>query len=501
VEASDLIPDPERIEAGFHWHMIGVDSAKPPVDYVEANAAWTGFLDTLKQRGLVMNRVGIPIDSPFLPEFVEQLKKWKRQGRYRPCGDVLFKLRQGDGIQWEWYELCPKKQLDLDLSKMECAADRIPQTLHLGRWGVCSERFKELVREQGLTGLEFLWIPDKGRYRAAQWYYAYGSQPLGRGIDRVLFDSRRFEELRYHGIFARPEYRCGVRGFSKALFRSDGSFGNPAADALAELFKPNELHVGSFWEAVRTFLPNTDFAYSWNAGFRLCCNARTRHVLLSNRILLPEEFEPIWVVDRPRAGGVVLDDLPLPYPPGHRFPPEDWQAIREHVEKQWLEFTRKPKPDRPSDLRRTLRKLKSLRKVVTREGFTEKKPNEAVIKAVADRLPGIPPAWSEVLKTINGFFLSNWEVQPLSMLAEFHRELDEGARHMNPELPPRLLHITSDGCGDWHSLDLQSVNEKGDCVVLEFDHEATAVRREWPSVADFLDDMLASVEDESSEDD
>jgi hypothetical protein len=114
MDASDLIPDPERVEAGFHWHMIGVDSAKPPVNYAEANEAWTGFLETLKQRGLVMNRLRIPIDSPFLPEFVEQLKKWKRQGRYRPSGSVLFKLRQGEAIEWEWYELRPRKMIELD---------------------------------------------------------------------------------------------------------------------------------------------------------------------------------------------------------------------------------------------------------------------------------------------------------------------------------------------------------------------------------------------------
>lgn len=177
MEASDLIPDQERVVAGFSLHLSGVDEAKPHVNYEEVNAEWTGYLENLRQRGLVMNQVGIPIDSPFLPDLVEQLKKWKRQGRYRPTGHVLFKLRQGEGIEWEWYELRPRKMIDIDLQKFECVADRIPQSVQLYSCGRCSERLKELVHQHGLTGLEFVWIPDKGRYRALQWHYAYGSRP------------------------------------------------------------------------------------------------------------------------------------------------------------------------------------------------------------------------------------------------------------------------------------------------------------------------------------
>jgi hypothetical protein len=503
VEASDLIPNPERIEAGFHWHMIGLDSAKPPVNYVEANAAWTDFLETLKQRGLMTNGLGIPIDSPFLPEFVEQLKKWKRQGRYRPNGRVLFKLRQGEGIDWEWYELRPKKEIDLDRWKLECAADKIPQTVHMDRWGTCSERFKALVESHGLTGLDFLWVPDKGRYRAPQWYYAYSSRPVGRGFDHVFFDERKAKHLWSEGQFVKPEYRNGARSFTKAFFRRDASFGQSDADALVCQFDSNDLQLGSYGEFARAFLPNADFAYLWGAALTtvLCCNAHARRILVQNNILTTDEFDPIWIWDWARSGATMLDDPQIPCRLGHRFTPERWQAIRADVEKRWLDFISHPKPERPSDLRTTLRKLKSLREAVSREGFTERKPSEAMLEAEVARLPGIPPAWSEVLKTINGFFINNWEVQPLSLLADFHRELDEGARHMNPQLPTRLLHITSDGCGDWHSLDLQSVNEKGDCRVLEFDHEATAIRCEWPSIADFLHDMLASIEHESSEDD
>lgn len=499
---SKLIPDPSRIEAGFQWHMIGVDGVQPPVNYwTESNVVWQEFLKAMKDRGLMMNQAGIPIDSPLLCEFVGQLRSWKQQGRYRPNGHISFSLRQGIGIDWEWYEIHPKKEAKIDMWKLECAADKIPPTVWLDRWGTCSERFREFILGSGLTGLAFLWIPDKGRYRAPQWYYTYATEPLGRGIDHPFFEPGLLSTYSSNPSFSGSEYRYGVRSFSKRFFRKEAKFENKVINELIDQFAPKDLNLSSYGEFLRMFLPRTDFAYIWGGGLTtiLCCNNSTRQRLIEARILSDDEFKPVWVWDSVPQGRIALDAEHIACRPGHRFPIERWPIILAESERRQQAFFAHPKPERPSDLTRTLKHLKKRRKEFERVGVTEKKPSDELVAAFAGRLPALPKAWLQALCVVNGFLLGKWEFHTLSKLAEFDAELEASARYFIPDLPAKLLHISTDGCGDWHSLDLGTLNAHGDCRVIEIDHESSAIRREWPSVAGFLDDLMDEAETVSDE--
>jgi hypothetical protein len=84
---------------------------------------------------------------------------------------------------------------------MTCKAASIPANLEIAAghatYTFVSEKFKKVVEENGLTGIEFLWCKDVGRFAPAkQWYMIVLQNYIGKGLDApwVDIDSKELYE-------------------------------------------------------------------------------------------------------------------------------------------------------------------------------------------------------------------------------------------------------------------------------------------------------------------
>lgn len=158
----------------------------------------------------------------------------------------------------------------------EISAGDLPRGCHVAHGGwehYVSEAFRAAVEEEGLTGLEFLWVRDVGRFRAPQRYEALPPAALGRGLDHPWFDRTAFEAWWLAGgdtlpvieggiatsrgdeckaieakrgallrtraeVAASPVCRFGARQFDNRFFKPGTGFADAGRDLLVLLVPP-----------------------------------------------------------------------------------------------------------------------------------------------------------------------------------------------------------------------------------------------------------------------
>jgi hypothetical protein len=128
---------------------------------------------------------------------------------------------------------------------------------------------------------------------------------------------------------------------------------------------------------------------------------------------------------------------------------------------------RNPKERVPASLEKALELLEEARK--RNSNLFSAGAEERILDEVAALLPvSIPSAWREVLKVSNGFLIDAFEIVPAESLPADQIPL------FLPQVAgasTRYLKITDGYSGDFHCLDLSTLNHAGDCQVNEFDHE------------------------------
>src|SRR5262249_13161165 len=139
-----------------------------------------GLMKTLAARNIRGNWE-FDLDTPKLPELVTLLERLHKQKRaWMGYVEINERLVEDAKTQPEWFLLEPDTQSHIDACFLRWvneeqvypfgnAASAQPG-LHVADWGpdslLVSERFKDVVEKYRLTGLEFLWIRDSGRFRA-----------------------------------------------------------------------------------------------------------------------------------------------------------------------------------------------------------------------------------------------------------------------------------------------------------------------------------------------
>lgn len=507
VDRSRLIPDPNRVEAGFSFWLGGLN--EPIGEYEVAQGIQTEFLDGLRERGLDENEAGIPLDSPFLPEIVAQLKRWKRARHFRAGCRFEFKLRQEAQPEWEWYQLSYMHDLDIDWLKWECKADRIPSSKNWDSNGFMSERLRRAIEAEQLTGLDFVWVPDVGRRKAPQWYFALAKHPLGRGLDHPLFDPVRGVGVWHERKLLDPKLRSGIYNFRKEHFWQDLVFGDTNLDALLEVFPDREVNVCSFPQLLRGFVPNTDFAYMFDVALptKLCCNRRARSVMIKGGFLSEKDFDPLWIWDTPPPGAEILDDPNRPCRPAYPLSEDKWHKVLERVAQLEPKAKADPKPAQNPSAADVFARLSARSEGACSSNPTT--PSDAELVALKKRLPGLPRIWETVLRSANGIYFSlegqigsgneSYDAATIADLPGFHQDYESTTLELIPDAPQHLLHFASELAGDWLAFDLDSMTPDGDCKVIKFDHETSSISREWPSILQLLDEALTIAESEPEE--
>ncbi len=105
----------------------------------------------------------------------------------------------------------------------------------------------------------------------------------------------------------------------------------------------------------------------------------------------------------------------------------------------------------------------------------------------------VPRVWQEFLTEIGRAYLGDMLPSHPSSWKEDQPD-HEDLRALDDKLPTRMLAVGTTLSGDWYSLDLEHVSDDGDCPLLKFDHEINQCVDCWPSVGEFINDMLGGQE-------
>ena len=453
--------------------------------------------------------IEVDMDSEAFEPLITRLTQLHDQQLVYPAHAFLhIKLVDSITHPASWFQFAPQRDASHVIwgtknksDNLTCKADAAKPDLHVGHsvMGICvSERFKAVVEQHELKGLEFIWLQDKGRYRAPQWYWLNTMVPLGRGLDHEFFDSRKWPR---HPSEAAPEWRTGVTRFDKDQLWAEEPFESALKNKFVSLCPGSGTQGLRFWtyrQFLAKYLPDSDFAYGREGYDRfLCFNRKTRDILLASRLITEGDFTPILTWDEAPDGAEILDGCGTPLP-GYclSYTEAELDLVKNRAAIAWDCLLQNPKPVRKASLKDSLKMLGAAKRQNSDEFRPGAKP-EAFVQCDLALAEKLPPAWVNVLTIADGFSFETddaFEVVPTASLASYHPDIQARAKAGDPTFPERLLHVTHGSCGDFHSLDLSSPAADGDCRVIEFDHETLQGRREWPSIAAFLQDVLSAAD-------
>ena len=452
---------------------------------------------------LAARKAGARVNSPWLEErLIEDDRTPVEWFVLEPQSTGAF-----DCLVWDLQE--PIRDRD-DLPSIK--ADRMPPGLHVAGWApllYVSERFKAVVEAHRLTGVEFVWCRDLGKYQAPQWYLPVCQKGLGRGLDEPWIDASKLSGAGNQTLD--PRGRHGQTGAFAEQYRRDAGADHPVLQKLIPMLKSMELlkrpmTCQSFPRFLRKHLPETDFAFTIqdtaaggeNSRHRgLALNRKARDVLRANRVVQEAECKPVQVLARSPAGVENLDRKYGPAEPA--FTPEQWSRIRELEADAWAKHLASPKPPRAPDLARSLALLRSRQRRAPKHFAKPASPR--VLAAAAQALGvALPAAWEKVLRLCNGGRIAACPLAageacvllPAEELAKARRGESAYYREIGAELPESLLVVLRTELGDSVWLDTTQAKSVGDGRVVLMSHETGAAEREWTSVAEFLDELLTA---------
>jgi hypothetical protein len=465
-------------------------------------------------------------------ELLKLLEQWRKEGARINGYGYREELVDDEETPVEWFAVWPtgthyehfdnwwdylERPIETLEQYLSVRADRLKPGVHVAgsRSGVyVSERFKAVVETHGLTGIDFIWIRDIGKYRAPQWYLPICPHCLGRGLDAAWIDVSKLSGKGYQSLD--PRGRHGQASADFKQYKSDAGPDDPTVRKLLKVLRSMELkkcppEFDSVPRFLRKHLPDTDFActildlaeYYEDVLHRqrgLAMNRRARDLLKAQGLVEEEHLKPFLIEERAPKGVENLDRrYGLPEP---AFSPDQFARIRELEAQAWAEHVVHPKPPRAPDLGRSLALLR-LTKRRAPKSFAKPATQKAIDQAAQALGLEIPVAWQKVLRITDGGRLERSPlaeghaclITPIQKLARECRAERAYYGDIGAELPDSMLAVMTTEFGDSVWLDTARPHGNGDCRVVLMSHE-TGEAREWPTVAEFLEEVLTAQEDE-----
>ena len=414
-----------------------------------------------------------------LSPFLDFMREEERAGVARfGDGRLAEALAYDDSATW--YVLRPPHEFN--------ARNRKRATGELLDWHrlrvVGSSRFREAVERAGLRGLacEAGGVdPDPIPGDPRRWYTCLPTAPAGRGLDQPWATPRAEQPTGPDGRVARPD----ATNDAAVLDRLD-----PQVAALCGLFPPGKLRLRCRPRLWAPALPDADFAalvldrggYPWHSMIPIV-RREAAEALMAAGVIGPEMLEPVEVVrDRADAGAAILDEVYGPLP--EAFVAEIASRRSADARPDGVE---PETPPGPADL--------VVPPSLDRDALGVEPVSAAEIAEAEARLGvKIPRVLARLMTEVGP--VEPWEAPWDWTLVEDVEDL----RADDESVPSRMLVVFSAPDGDPFVLDLDRVDERGDCPVLQIDHETNRCVDEWPSLARWINHELARLAAGADED-
>lgn len=384
-----------------------------------------------------------------------------------------------------WYLLRPRASFSFCAKTFR--AFRVPRFVDVAtdRYVSMSETVRRLTDEHGLRGLEFVWIPDHGKYAAKQWFVAVPSEPIGRGLDHPWVDPARVEEYSEG-----PDQRTGAYSFSNREIREGAKVEDGRIAAVLELFEGFDLHVLTVPAFLEADVPNgVDFAYGMLSDDRsdFFVAGRAARILVEAGSISLTELTRVDVLSD-LSGGHRPVNAPPAFP-AFGFLTELDSNTRREREAGYVEILERDRPPQPTPTIAVVLKELRRRKREDAHSFAR-----GISVARQQRFEvDLPDDWRKLLAITNGGYLSDEcavlsiaEIEPRATEVEqYYRDLYD-----DPPIRERQLPIASAADGDWYSL---LYDETGELLrVARITHEGGTEIQSWRTIAEFIEDELAS---------
>lgn len=465
-------------------------------EQVKRNAFVKEFMDPFNIKCGFAGQGRVALDMLNIDLFLDKLQQ------YRESKNLLFSkncayVHDYEG-ESEWYKYLPSRAIgttNYDGCVLTCKASNIPANINVGcgifGYTFVSNKFKEVIEDSKLTGLEFLWCKDIGRFAPPkQWYMAIATEFIGRGLDAPWFD------VNSEGI---PQSEKYPHGFGRIGLTSRIPAKCILKDAPIPLRLKRYLSMCdiekfnfSFNERfLKEYLPTTDFAFGYFPGWQgFYIRKNAIDILLHSHLISKADLRPVVILDKLPEAATQLDDkecIPA-FNYGHKryigenITFEELKNIHEQARKAYENIPKLPKIITMKQALSLVNMEKRSRPEDFKKRLTDKELMKYNIK--------IPFNWVELLKKSNGGYLSSdcylvsiCDIEPFTM-----EKLKEG-KSFYEKYPKNRISVAKRPDGDWYDLVIDADSDV-DCNVVLVTHEGGDILREWESIATFIYEMI-----------
>ena len=412
--------------------------------------------------GLKCDSVGwcsMDLSHPKVEEIFEKISAFCAEHSWRAR---CIYTRQFAEAESDWYELMPADFKDNTIcGRTETAGENgeklfIPtikafQEMSIGTksWGrntYVPQRFRDFCLKNGVEGLEFCWLRDKGKYQAEQYFEVFGTRLIPRMA--VDFDIKDKKNIQAAG---------GMLPKVAAVFHELQMVNLPDCYLAADL-----PEVGIAY----AHIPAT---FSCAGRYQILIHRDVAKLMVEQKAVSPTALRPVLVAAEVPGGYTLAETSPVPRPRQEYLAAmlAEYEAlkntsrpIRQVTEKDALKILRLAKKERKDDFEKALPKAQK--------------------EALADTAYApLAPYYS----VANGGLLSD-EYQLLSFgeavveNKEFHRALAA------EELAEKPTGVVIGKCADGDAILLCGGE------VIRFSHEAPEINAQWPSLPQFIVDAI-----------
>lgn len=433
-----------------------VDNHKPD-DYTESIAFMKSF-------GLKCDCVGwttIQLDAEDKFELIKKMKeKAKEKGLKLRCQNYKKELLGDDA---EWYFFAPKVKITDDAWDWDDGVDfytttikgyKIPKGCHIIEmpyYTAVSQAFVDTCKTLHLTGVDFTWVTDTGRYDATPFFY-------------ILPENRFEAATRGYGA-CYDKTKKSNQDFIQHCRQVDADGSH--MEMLATLF--NEFEMAQLPILLDPeSAPDTDFAY-FNKEILVRKTAVER--LVEKGVLKWVDLKPAGYLDKNKHNKLIFNCSKDELIPNHI------RLIHDENYKKWSAKSRPTFAPKEKDALSLMRKAKK---------ENPEYYNKALKKTVLETLPETSLAFmAPYYKISNGAMISDEiEIFPyedaVKENVEFWQELQEDEVVFNdmPEFKDAVVF------GRAVNGDKMLLNQDGS--VLRYDHEEPSASEKWENLHTFL---------------